>query len=281
VDVAGTFDDADITNTLVRFNTSSGPVNVELFDRQAPKTVANFLNYVTDGDYTDSVFHRSAKLTGGTPFVLQGGGFKFQAGTPVTLAPIPTDPPVHNEPDATNRSNLRGTLAMAKLGGDPNSATNQFFFNLGNNAANLDTQNGGFTVFGRVVGPADQAVVDTLAALPTKNEGSAAALPANEQGVFTDIPLPGYTGTNFPNDAVRSNFALVSGVSITRQTDVLTYSVAGNTDATVATATVTDNRLTFQGLKAGTTTITVRATDHGGATVDTPVTVTVPAGGAA
>src|SRR5687767_6934185 len=165
VDLAGTFDDADMTNTRIRFDTSAGPVNVELFDRQAPKTVTNFLNYVGDGDYTDSIFHRSAKLPGGTPFVVQGGGFTFEAGTPPTLATVPQDPPVQNEFDAS-RSNLRGTIAMAKLGGNPNSATNQFFFNLGNNAANLDTQNGGFTVFGKVVAAADQAVVDQLAAIP-------------------------------------------------------------------------------------------------------------------
>jgi cyclophilin family peptidyl-prolyl cis-trans isomerase len=275
VDLAGTFADADITDTRVRFNTSAGPVNVELFDDRAPKTVANFLNYVHDGDYRNSIFHRSARLAGGTPFVLQGGGFKFRAGPPAALAPIPTDPPVQNEPDATNRSNVRGTLAMAKLGGDPNSATSQFFFNLGDNSANLDAQNGGFTVFGRVVGPADQAVVDALAGLPTKNEGQAAALPASERGVFTEIPLPGYNGTHFPTDTTRSNYAIINGVAITRQTEVLTYSIAGNTDKTVAKATVTDNRLTIQGLKAGTTTITVRATDRTGATVETPVTVTV------
>jgi cyclophilin family peptidyl-prolyl cis-trans isomerase len=276
VDLAGTFDDADITNTQIRFETPRGPINVELFDKQAPKSVANFLNYVGDGEYTDSIFHRSAKLPGGTPFVLQGGGFTFEAGPPVTLAPVPTDPPVQNEPDATNRSNVRGTLAMAKLGNAPNSATSQFFFNLGDNSA-LDTNNGGFTVFGKLMGPADQTVVDALAAIPTQNEGTAADLPDSQKGVFTEIPLPGYTGTDFPTDATRSNFAIVNGVTITRQTESLTYSVQGNTDATVATATVTDNRLTVQGLKAGTTTLTIRATDRSGATVDTPVTVTVPA----
>jgi cyclophilin family peptidyl-prolyl cis-trans isomerase len=268
VDLAGTFDDADITNTQIRFETPRGPINVELFDKQAPKTVANFLNYVGDGDYTDSIFHRSAKLAGGTPFVLQGGGFTFEAGPPVTLAPVPADPPVQNELDATNRSNVRGTLAMAKPPTGPDSATSQFFFNLGNNSASLDNpnNNGGFTVFGKVIGPADQTVVDVLAAIPTQNEGT-----------FTDIPLPGYTGTDFPTDTTRGNFAIVNGVTITRQTEALTYSVQGNTTPAVATATVTDNRVTFQGLTAGTTTITIRATDRSGATVETPVTVTVAA----
>ncbi|HKB04998.1 MAG TPA: peptidylprolyl isomerase [Gemmataceae bacterium] len=277
VDLAGTFDDVDITNTQIRFETPRGPINVELFDRQAPKTVANFLNYVGDGEYTDSIFHRSAKLPGGTPFVLQGGGFTFEAGPPVTLAPVPTDPPVQNEPDATNRSNVRGTLAMAKLPSGPDTATSQFFFNLGNNSANLDNQNGGFTVFGKVMGPTDQTVVDVLAAMPTQNQGTAADLPDSQKGVFTDIPLPGYTGTDFPTDSARSNYAIVNGVTITRQTEVLTYSVVSNTNPAIATATVTDNRVTFQGLTAGTATITIRATDRSGATVETPVTVTVTA----
>ena len=274
VDLAGTFDDADITNTRVRFDTSAGPVNVELFDRQAPKTVANFLNYVGDGDYTDSIFHRSAKLTGGVPFVLQGGGFTFEAGTPPTIASVPQDPAVQNEFDAA-RSNLRGTIAMAKLGGDPNSATNQFFFNLGNNAANLDTQNGGFTVFGKVVGAADQAVVDQLAAIPTQNQSAAADLPPSQQGVFGEIPLTNYTGTDFPSDATRSNFAIINGVSVTEQTEVLTYSIVSNSNPAAATATITDNRLNIQGVAAGTTTLTVRATDQAGNTVQTTVTVTV------
>ena len=274
VDLAGTFTDADIVNTRVRINTSEGPINIELFDRQAPKTVANFLNYVRDGDYTDSIFHR--RVTG---FVVQGGGFSFEPGTPPTLAPIPTDPPVQNEPDPTTRSNLRGTLAMAKQGGNPNSATNQFFFNLGNNSANLDNQNGGFTVFGKVVGAADQAVVDALAAIPIQNQGTAADLPASQQGVFTEIPLENYTGTDFPSDTTRANYAIINGVTIVSQPEALTYSVVGRSDPAVAEATIVNNRLTIKGTQAGTTTITIRATDKTGNSVETTVTVTVPAAG--
>jgi cyclophilin family peptidyl-prolyl cis-trans isomerase len=275
VDLAGTFDDADITNTKIKFDTSEGPINVELFDRQAPKTVANFLNYVNDGDYTDSIFHRSAKLTGGTPFVLQGGGFTFEENPSPSLATIPTDPPVQNEPDPAKRSNLKGTLAMAKLGGNPNSATDQFFFNLGDNSANLDTQNGGFTVFGKVGGAADQAVVDTLAAIPTQNQSNAANLPAAQKGTFNEIPLKNYTGAEFPTDTTRSNYAIINGVSIVSQTEVLTYTVTANSNPAVAAATVTNNRLSVQGLTAGTTTLTIKATDKAGNSVTTTVTVTV------
>lgn len=275
VDLAGTFDDADIGDTKIRFDTSAGPVNVELFDRQAPKTVANFLNYVNSGAYTDSIFHRSAKLTGGTPFVLQGGGFQFTSTPTPALTQIPTDPPVQNEPDPVNRSNVKGTLAMAKLGGDPNSATDQFFFNLGDNSTNLNNQNGGFTVFGKVVSAADQAVVDQLAATPTKDESTAAALPANEQGVFNEIPLKNYTGTNFPTDTTKDNYAIINGVTIVSQPDVLTYSIVSNSNPAAATVSVTNNRMTVQGVAAGSTTITIKATDKAGNSVTTTVTVTV------
>jgi len=275
VDLAGTFDDADMTNTRVRFDTSAGPVNVELFDRQAPKTVTNFLNYVGGGDYTDSIFHRSAKLTGGAPFVLQGGGFTFEAGTPPAIAPIPQDPPVQNEFDAT-RSNLRGTIAMAKLGGDPNSATNQFFFNLGNNASILDGQNGGFTVFGKLAAAADQAVVDQLAAIPTQDQDQAVDLPAAHRSAFGEVPLTNYTGNDFPSDATRSNFAIINGVTVTQPSgEVLTYSIVTNSNPAAATATITDNRLSVQGVGAGTTVLTIRATDQTGNTVQTTVNVTV------
>ncbi|HEX6961255.1 MAG TPA: peptidylprolyl isomerase, partial [Lacipirellula sp.] len=100
-------------------------------------------------------------------FVVQGGGFKYPSDA-VGVQQVPQDPPAPNEPGI---SNLRGTIAMAKLGGDPNSATNQWFFNLADNSENLDNQNGGFTAFGRVVGNG-MSVVDAIAALPRVNAGS-------------------------------------------------------------------------------------------------------------
>ncbi|MCI0464570.1 MAG: peptidylprolyl isomerase [Gemmataceae bacterium] len=274
LDLAANFDDPDISNTFVRLDTSAGPINVELFDRQAPQTVTNFLNYVTDNDYADSIFHRLATLPGGVPFVLQGGGFSFRTG-PARLENIPTDPAVQNEPDPVNRSNLRGTVAMAKLGGDPNSATNQFFFNLGDNSANLDNQNGGFTVFGRVASAADQQVVDALAAIPTQDQSQAPALPPSQQGVFSDIPLQNYAGTNFPTDTVRENYALANGLSVVRRTEELTYSVVSNSNPAAVTATVTRNRLTLTANQNGPAAITVRATDQSGSFVDLTFNVNV------
>ena len=142
------------TNPVVRIDTAVGTFSIELFESTTPITVANFLRYVGDGDYNGSYFHRVVP-----GFILQGGGFGVSNGF---VTPIPTDPPILNE---FNISNTRGTVAMAKLGGDPNSATSQWFVNLANNAANLDGQNGGFTVFGRVIDDG-MDVVDAIAGLP-------------------------------------------------------------------------------------------------------------------
>lgn len=258
INLSTNFNDADIVNSLVRFNTSEGPVDVELFDRQTPLTVANFLNYVTRGDYSSSIFHR---LVSG--FVLQGGGFNFERGVGGgTLPAITTDPPVLNEPGI---SNLRGTIAMAKLGSDPNSATSQWFFNLGNNSANLDNQNGGFTVFGQITSGQDH--IDKLATYPITDHG----------GVFNEIPLQNYTGTSFPTDTVFGNYAGINSVSLIRRSDRLTFSVVANDNPSLVTASVAGNNLTltYAAGMTGTAHLTVRATDLDGQFVETSFTVTV------
>lgn len=141
-------------NTIVRVSTTFGDFSLELFDSAAPATVQNFLNYVNRGAYNGSYFHRLERN-----FVVQGGGYRFL--TPGGIAAIPTDPPIVNEFSETN---VRGTVAMAKLGGNPNSATSQWFVNLVDNSANLDAQNGGFTVFGKVLGDG-MVVLDRINAL--------------------------------------------------------------------------------------------------------------------
>lgn len=141
--------------TTVQFQTVLGDFEVNLFDQTTPKTVENFLAYVNDGAYKNTVVHRVEPN-----FVVQGGGYTYPDKLPLVMAPQKAS--VVNEPVY---SNLRGTIAMAKLGGKPNSATNQWFINLSDkNADNLDTQNGGFTVFGQVVGNG-MAIVDAIAAL--------------------------------------------------------------------------------------------------------------------
>ncbi len=160
-----------LPTNIVALVTNGGPVELETLAGNAPGTVENFLNYVNDGDYDNSIFHR---LVPG--FIIQAGGFSTTSETLTStnqLSSIPTDPPITNEFDV---SNTRGTVAMAKLGGQPNSATSQLFVNLGNNAQNLDNQNGGFSVFAII---RDMAVVDQLAQTPTGNYG----------GVFSDLPV--------------------------------------------------------------------------------------------
>jgi uncharacterized protein (TIGR03437 family) len=132
------------TGPTYRFFTNLGNIDVTLTPAAAPNTVANFINYVNAGAYVNSIFHRSVP-----GFVIQAGGYQYLNSAVVTT---PTNPPVVNE---FNVSNTTGTIAMAKLGTDPNSATSQWFFNLAPNGTNgnaLDTTNGGYTVFGYILG---------------------------------------------------------------------------------------------------------------------------------
>lgn len=146
--------------TIVRISTSIGDFSIELLDDVAPATVENFLNYVNRNAYNGTYIHRAVDN-----FVVQGGGYRFQLFEgPID---VPSDPPVQNE---FNVSNTRGTVAMAKLDGDPDSATNQWFVNVIDNSASLDTNNGGFTVFGTVLGEG-MTIVDAIDALPVVELG--------------------------------------------------------------------------------------------------------------
>jgi cyclophilin family peptidyl-prolyl cis-trans isomerase len=151
---------AALGNFNLRIQTDLGGIDIELFDTVAPLTVANFMNYVNDGDYNGTFIHRSVP-----EFVVQGGGYIFNPDNGDFLGGgtthIPTDPPVANE---FSLSNVRGTIAMAKMDDDPDSATSEWFFNLEDNSTDLDEQNGGFTVFAQVLGDG-MDVVDSIAAL--------------------------------------------------------------------------------------------------------------------
>ncbi|MGH7992462.1 MAG: peptidylprolyl isomerase, partial [Limisphaerales bacterium] len=131
--------------TLVQFRTVFGDMEVELYDQDKPVTVQNFLSFIKTGRYENEFAHR---LVPG--FVIQGGGFTLVGNT---IAPIPTFPPITNEFGVGRQfSNVFGTIAMAKLGGDTNSATSQWFFNLTNNAfLDAPDTNDFFVVFGHVI----------------------------------------------------------------------------------------------------------------------------------
>jgi peptidyl-prolyl cis-trans isomerase A (cyclophilin A) len=161
--------------TTVQIQTVLGDVTVNLFDRTTPKTVANFLSYVNANAYVNNVVHRVEP-----GFVVQAGGHYYAGSLPLNT--VAANAAVANEPVY---SNVRGTIAMAKLGTDPNSATTQWFINLADNSQNLDKQNGGFTVFGQVTGNG-MAIMDAIAALNRFSFDS----------TFTSVPLRNYTAAD-------------------------------------------------------------------------------------
>jgi cyclophilin family peptidyl-prolyl cis-trans isomerase len=185
--------------TIVEFQTVMGNFEVNLYDNDTPETVANFLAYVNNSAYSNVVFHRSV-----ANFVVQGGGFTFDTALP--LVNVPANPAVVNEPEF---SNVRGTIAMAKLSNVPDSATTQWFFNLDNNSGNLDGQNGGFTAFGEVTAEG-MDVIDAIAALPTFAFG----------GAFDELPLQDYSAADFTNsvDPDASNLMIVTAIIVTDTT---------------------------------------------------------------
>lgn len=160
-------DDIDLTletDPVVRLETTMGNIDMEMFIDGAPRTVLNFCQYVEDRYYDGIIFHRVV-----SDFVVQGGG----------LLPDLSEKPGQRDPVANefspDRSNVEWTVAMARRSGLPDSADAQFFINLKDNSgppANLDAVDGGFTVFGRVVDPASQAVVDAIAAVPVSSQQS-------------------------------------------------------------------------------------------------------------
>ncbi|TVQ99625.1 MAG: peptidyl-prolyl cis-trans isomerase [Desulfovibrionales bacterium] len=143
--------------TTVVMTTSHGAITIELDAEKAPITVENFLRYVDEGFFQDTIFHRV--IPG---FMIQGGGMNED------MTPKRGHPPIKNEAD-NGLKNLRGTLAMARTA-DINSATSQFFINLKDNAF-LDHggRDFGYAVFGKVVDGMD--VVDAIAGVKTGNKG--------------------------------------------------------------------------------------------------------------
>ncbi len=154
-------------NPVVMMETTLGNVKIELFEKEAPISVGNFLDYAKSGYYSGTIFHRV--IPG---FMAQGGGLT------ANLTPKPGDrPPIRNEAN-NGLKNDRGTIAMARTG-DPNSATSQFFINVVNNdMLNRPNPDGfGYAVFGKVVEGMD--VVDKIIAAPQTRKNS----------VFQNVPI--------------------------------------------------------------------------------------------
>jgi cyclophilin family peptidyl-prolyl cis-trans isomerase len=150
----------------VRLQTNHGDIIIKLYSDDAPLTVANFLSYVRQGRYDHTVIHRIVK-----GFVIQGGGYKIENNT---MRHIQTRGNVKSEAD-NGLYNVKGTIAMARLGSDPHSATSEFFINLVTNTelnykgeGSLGTS---YTVFGKVAAGWD--VVEKIASLPVVSKGGA------------------------------------------------------------------------------------------------------------
>lgn len=248
-----------VAGPVVQFDTVKGKFNAELLTADAPLTVANFLNYVERGAYTNDIIHRSVP-----GFVVQGGGFTLSGNS---IVPVATDSPVMNE---FKNPNVRGTLAMAKLGTGPNTATSQWFVNLADNRSNLDSQNGGFTVFARVLGNG-MAVADAIAAVPRYDAsaqfGSAfGELPLLQPSLSAESLVLVRTATPTPIFPERNDSRAV-----------LAFTAASN-DATIASVAISGSGMAVTPRAAGTTSITVRATDTNGSTVENTFVVSVSAG---
>ena len=247
ISLAGLFTDPDVASAA-RLTTNRGNLDFVFYPNSAPQTVANFLGYVNRGDFANTIFHRSIPN-----FIIQAGAFHADA----TASAGPSQPPVVNEPNITS---ARGTIAMAKLGGNPNSATNQFFINLADNGTNLDSQNEGFTVFGRVAGTG-MTVADAIAGLARGNYSSI-------NGALADAPV---TITPVPATYNPLNLVIISAAAAIPP---LALTAASSQPAT-ASVTLTGTDLTLTPLATGTTAITLTATDLDNQTVQSSFQVTV------
>jgi peptidyl-prolyl cis-trans isomerase A (cyclophilin A) len=195
---------------VVRFHTTSGDIDVRLYDGAAPLHAQNFLNYTTSNRYDATFIHRVAQQNGqSADFVIQGGGFKLNnsifAATGIAL-----DPPVALE---FAISNLRGTLGAARTA-NPNSAQSQWFFNVGDNTF-LDSPGNDFTVFGRVVG-GGMSVVDAINDLSVVNASAAQNAPSE---AFAEVPVYNLQKVLSQQDIRNEDAVIVEDVEVLNFTD--------------------------------------------------------------
>lgn len=270
VDLTGVVDSDEITGSVVRLATTNGNVDLMLYDSVKPVTVQNFLGYVTRGDYDGTLVHRTTNQQDTGLTVVQGGGY-FQPGRTdgqQGFSHITTQAAIPNE-FTTNgvRSNVRGTIAMAKTS-DPNSATSEWFVNITDNSTALDStsNSGGFTVFGEVI---DNTITnaDAIQQLPKYNFGSP----------FGQLPLRNYTQEDFDaaTPVTENNTVNINTASVLPEA---TYTASSSNEALV-TAAVTGNQLTLTYVpdQIGSADITVTGTGLDGTVLNDTFSVTVGA----
>lgn len=176
---AQTPEESTTENPTVILHTNYGAITLELFEDQAPQSVANFIQYARDGHYDGTLFHRVIPN-----FMIQGGGFDTD------FQQKPTREPIENEAD-NGLANERGTLAMARTN-DPHSATSQFFINVTDNEflnhrSTASGQTWGYAVFGRVADGMD--VVDAIRAVDTGRRGMHQDVPV-EDVIIERVEIP-------------------------------------------------------------------------------------------
>lgn len=187
------------------------PVDMSLFDAVATGTVENFLSYADDGSYNNLIINRSVPgfiiQTGAYTFDPRYGDGTFSYASNNTfnggLQPVPTKGNIINE---FKLSNLRGTLAMAKIGGQTDSASSQWFINL-TDSDFLDTTNGGFTVFGELLGNGMDSI-DTIATVSTYDLSSELDL----NSAFISVPLVDYITRSVISEISNSNLIKINSV---------------------------------------------------------------------
>lgn len=263
INLKKTFGLQGVTGKLVRFSTTLGNVDVELLADKAPKTVAAFLGYANAaGDnnsgvasYTNTLIQRVyggfvTSTGGGT--IVQGGG--FYVSTDGQISQIVDRPSI---PSEAGVKNTRGTLAMA-LSSGPDSATGDWFFNVGGDNPVLDdgSVGGPFTVFGQVVG--DPATLNAIVALPQANFSTQLG------GSFENVPLVNFTSgqAGLDNLVYLNN---ITALPLTPKTQggkaALVLKVKGNTNPDLVTATINARKLTltYSAGQTGSATIRVLA----------------------
>lgn len=233
-------------SSFVRFDTTFGEFDVEMLPDHAPLHVANFLTYLSEAAYTETIIHRTSffDTEDDLPEIVQGGGYKVSPAL---------DPIINHDPVVLEYSypNARGTLGAARTA-EENSATSQWYFNTSDNSGDLgeSEDSGKYTVFAKVVG-SGMAVVDTLGQINTFYYSA----------LFSELPLRFYSG----GTPTAENFVTIHSVtelplypSSADEAAVLNFSATSSDDA-VAAVSVSGSTLTITPGVAGDATITVTA----------------------
>jgi|GEM_PF-6917154 len=198
-----------LAGPIVSFNTNVGTIQVQLFQDEAPETVENFLHYVTTGAYSNTFIHRVVNQS--TFKIVQGGGYSVNG---VPFPPAPAHIPTFAEiPLEYNLPNAAGTIAMARKTA-PDSATSEFFFNVSDNTSNLGpSNNGGYTVFGKVLGNG-LSLLSAISSVPRLNDfapgyNGTATDPTNLLG-----PIPLLNFSLQQSTITASNLIIINSVTV-------------------------------------------------------------------